>query len=507
MSTPHDAASASPAGTGEFSRSGARWRVAAVLLGVALIGAAVVIIHEYGRRRAIERTSATAKAGADFVATMFDASLPGAVALANTPLSTLVDRASRRLEHAPPADPLAAAAAALALARIELAIDRKKEAQQRVNAAGAALDALGAPALRLRFDAALLSLEIRAARVPDADVEQGARALAAEARRQLGRGDPLQYDAANLLGRILLAQKRFTDAAAEFERVDAAASARRDQRADALDGLAHAQAGIGNLSLAVATQQRRSTLLESEYAANDPRTLAAVGDLALALQQDREFDAALKHYDRAYAGLAELLGPEHPHALANLLGRARVLWLAARPAEAEMAARQLLDLIDRDDPVNTNMIIAAGDLLAHALLDQQRHADAIPVQRELIERMLAAKQKVAFGERAMLADLLIENGDAAGAEIEYQLALDAAFDELGPDDVNIQILANSYGDALRRLGHFDRAEPMLLKTEAALRAALDPAHPLLRKARQRLADLYDAMGAPDRAAPWRAPSD
>ena len=121
--------------------------------------------------------------------------------------------------------------------------------------------------------------------------------------------------------------------------------------------------------------------------------------------------------------------------------------------------------------------------------------------------MLASKQKVAFGEHAMLADMLIENGDAAGAEIAYQLALDAAFDELGPDDLNVQILANSYGDALRRLGRYDRAEPTLLKTEAALRAELDPAHPLLLRARQRLADLYDAMGAPARAAPWRMPAD
>ena len=504
MSTPHDTASADASGA--LSRSGARWRAAAVLLAVALAGVVVALACEYHRHRDTERAAASVRAGADFVATMFDARLPGAVQLADTPLSTLVDRASLRLEHAPPADPLAAAAAALALARIELAIDRKKEAQQRVNAAGAALDALGAPALRLRFDAALLSLEIRAARAPDADVEQGARALIAEARRQLGRRDPLQYDAANLLGRILLAEKRFADAAAEFDRVHGAA-ARVDQHAEALAGIAAARAGEGALAPAALSLQDRSVLLESAYGANDPRTLAAVGDFALALQRNRQFDAALKQYDRAYAGLARLLGPAHPHALANLLGRARVLWLAARPAEAEMAVRQLLDLIDRDDPANTNMVIAVSDLLAHTLLDQKRYADAIPVQRALIERMLASKQKVAFGEHAMLADMLIENGDAAGAEIAYQLALDAAFDELGPDDLNVQILANSYGDALRRLGRYDRAEPTLLKTEAALRAELDPAHPLLLRARQRLADLYDAMGAPARAAPWRMPAD
>ena len=69
----------------------------------------------------------------------------------------------------------------------------------------------------------------------------------------------------------------------------------------------------------------------------------------------------------------------------------------------------------------------------------------------------------------------------------------------------VLMIANQYGECLLRLGRFDEAEPLLIKTQTALFKALGPKHELVTKARSRLADLYDAMKQPERAAPWRAP--
>jgi hypothetical protein len=102
------------------------------------------------------------------------------------------------------------------------------------------------------------------------------------------------------------------------------------------------------------------------------------------------------------------------------LAQARKLLAADNPQGAETLARQVL----AGDPQDHH----AMDVLARALMDQDRGKEALPLARKMVQKRA---KRVPY--RLLLGDLLLMVGDAAGARAEWQKAL-----ELAPTDREIK---------------------------------------------------------------------
>jgi predicted Zn-dependent protease len=87
---------------------------------------------------------------------------------------------------------------------------------------------------------------------------------------------------------------------------------------------------------------------------------------------------------------------------------------------AEAAARKVL----ASDPQS----LPATEILARALVDQERGKDALPFARKLVQR---AGKRVPY--RLLLGDVLLMTGDEAAARREWERAL-----EIAPYDAEIQ---------------------------------------------------------------------
>jgi hypothetical protein len=102
------------------------------------------------------------------------------------------------------------------------------------------------------------------------------------------------------------------------------------------------------------------------------------------------------------------------------LSQARKLLAADNPKGAEALALQVL----AGDPQDHH----AMDVLAHALMDQDRGKEALPYARKMVQKRA---KRVPY--RLLLGDLLLMVGDEAGARAQWQNAL-----ELAPNDREIK---------------------------------------------------------------------
>ncbi len=490
--------------------------VTASLIGVlALLASTVFALNAAWRereaRQSAERNAAISASVQQFMDEMFQAAMPESALGREISVREVVDQATLRLQYSPPDDPLVTAQAAVALARVNFSLGRLKQAQELVNAAGMTLDRQGAAAQTARFETAILSLKIRAAREVDAEAEQGARELVAKIAQTLGRFDPLGFEARNLLGDILLRQSKFKEAIEQYGQVlGTPLDELPDEhpvRETALGNLAVALRGAGDLKAAIAAFTRLETELSARRGAEHPSTLTVVNNLAIALQNTGEHERALALYDRAYAGRIKVLGPTHPDALNVLQNRATLLIQTGKSADAEPVLRNLLERLREARQPSHPAVLVAMNSLAYALEDLKRLDEAEKIYRETLAIQTEAKTAYSetFGTRNNLAMLLLRQGDLKAAEQEFIKVLDAAAEHLGPDHPYVMIFANNYGECLTRMRRFDQAESLLLKTQSALSKSLGSKHDRVAKARARLADLYDAMQQPERAAPWRRP--
>jgi eukaryotic-like serine/threonine-protein kinase len=484
-----------------------------ILALLALVASTVFALNAAWRereaRRVAEQSAATSTAVQQFMNAMFEAAMPESALGREVTVREVVDQASLRLQFAPPDDPLVAAEAGVALAQVNLMLGRIDQAQQLVNTAGETLDHLGERGQDARIDAAIQSLQIRAARAADADAEQGARDLVAEIRQKHGAQDPRGFEASNLLGDILLRQSKFKEAIEQYEQaLDAPLSALpadHRERESALANIAVALRGMGDLKSAITVLTELEKGMSARRGPEHPLTLSVVNNLALALQNSGEAARALALYDRAYAGRSKVLGTSHPDTLNVLQNRATLLIQTDKAAQAEPILRQLLKTLTETRQKNHPAVLVAMNSLAYALEDLNRLDEAETLYRDNLAIQLEANtaHSEAFSTRNNLAMLLMRKNDLKAAEAEFIAVLDMATEHLGPEHPYVLIFANNYGECLTRMRRFAEAEPLLLNTQSALLKSLGPKHDRVLKARVRLADLYDAMQQPERAAPWR----
>ena len=162
----------------------------------------------------------------------------------------------------------------------------------------------------------------------------------------------------------------------------------------------------------------------------------------------------------------KLYDDHHPKVAKSLNNLAFVLLAEGRPAEAEPFAREALSIAKEKNfsPINRAVLLRN---LAGVLAAEGKVREAEPLARQALATFQAAKPKSIPPWRI-------------------------------PDTESV------LGSCLLAQGRFAEAEPLLLGSYAILKAESSEGANYAPAALQRIVDLYEAWGRPDRAAPWRA---
>ena len=99
--------------------------------------------------------------------------------------------------------------------------------------------------------------------------------------------------------------------------------------------------------------------------------------------------------------------------------------------------------------------------------------------------------------------ILLAADDAEGAEPILREAALTMGRKLEPNHYMIKRADSVLGSCLVLLGRFEDAEPLLLESYPRLRDALGDDHPVTGAALDRIIDLYDAWGKPEKSAAYR----
>ena len=206
----------------------------------------------------------------------------------------------------------------------------------------------------------------------------------------------------------------------------------------------------------------------SKLGDEDPETLNWISNLGKVYEAAGNRDRAIPLHEQVLKARRSRLGEYHPD---TLLARKDLAWSyqeAQRYHEAEPLGRELVQAVARGKPRNDPLYCESLALLGRCLSLQQNHAEAVSVLSECLN--------------------IVEKTQ--------------------PDDWTAASYRSMLGEALSRRGSFAEAEGLLLAGHQGLaeRSAQIPPHhreEVLRRAVERLAQLYESWGKPVDAENWR----
>jgi tetratricopeptide (TPR) repeat protein len=194
----------------------------------------------------------------------------------------------------------------------------------------------------------------------------------------------------------------------------------------------------------------------------DSDVALALNNLATLLEDLGDRAEAERLYRETLAMRRKLLGDRHPNVATSLNNLAFILLAEGHPQEAEPLAREALSIADERLP-------------------------AVHTIRGTFLRNLAA--------------VLVAQGKGREAETLVREAL-AIFREKQPDSWRVADIESVLGSCLVAQGRFVEAEPILLRSYPILKADPGTGSSYAPAALQRILDLYNAWGRPERAAAW-----
>lgn len=421
----------------------------------------------------------------------------------------VLDKADLLLHYAPPADAETRAQVALELARINLLLGRYSQAAQQISASQKALAPSTEQFKRMRFEAALLAMQLQALQKITPETEVLAHRLRQELMVEFGASDPLAYLASGLLGDILYAQGKTKEASILYREVLTAPITHLDSsvRTTAFTHLAETLMAKGDSNDALKLLNSQQVLLEKHYGDHHPATLSALYQLAITEQARGEVGAALDLYNRVAVGRGKVLGATHVDTVAALKKQAALLIQTGQYNQAETLLSSLLTTLEQSQ----TPVYSFTPTLVNLLVDALEHQEKFTAAENILQRAIANQSETqsaspeAFDIRHRFALLLMKKGDLAEAENIFLETLDAVSEKFGTDHPLIWSIGNSYGECLLRLKRLQQAEMLLLRTHEGLKKLYGPNHDLLVKARARLADLYTASNQTERADKWKRP--
>ena len=279
-----------------------------------------------------------------------------------------------------------------------------------------------------------------------------------------------------------------------------------------------------------------------------PETLAAKRNLAHVYRSQERYDEAESLFRETLDTQRRVLGPEHPDTLNAMNGLATLLLSRGQYDEAEPLLVQALEAQRREGEDTPRALLAAYNM-ANLYTRQERYAEAEPLLREALQgsrrvlgethlyatvslqvlvtvlvkleefeeaeplardlvRIQRDSDRVGPSDRARslhrLADILMHNGNPAEAEPLLRECLEILLGPPGQDDQQIANTQSLLGACLTALKRYEEAEALLLESYPRIESTEEESDDLARAAGQRIIDLYNSWGYPDKANEWRA---
>lgn len=444
-----------------------------------------------------------------FVETMLTEADPETGGSADMPLREVLERAGQALDSQR-GSPRTRGQVALLLARTWSGLGENAKANGLLDRAEDWLQQGFGPGSREVMDARYTRME-GAARASE---PERALALADALERTLAPIDADWARALHFRTRVLRAQ-----ALEEMGKIEAAVALDRQLLAD--PGLAHLPDSTDvqntlrhNLAYALnnsggareaETLIRQVLASESKQLGPDhPQTLYTKKVLGQSLHRQGRLDEAVQLYAEVYEKRKLRYGAEHPLTLGSGSQLASAYNTLGRPAEAEpLLRREVLALERRGDGDGLDSIVTRL-MLATALEKLGRFDEAIAQADRAIAAEAGKPTRDTVAARNAKATAQFRAGRVRDAKRTWDEALALAGDAMGTANPNYMAILSNSANADLALGDARGARIKLEAALAALKQQPGPGHPRTREAARLLAETYDRLGLPQRAAAVRA---
>jgi tetratricopeptide (TPR) repeat protein len=376
----------------------------------------------------------------------------------------------------------------------------------------------------------------------------------AKRQERLGPDDPDTLNCMNCLGNAYRAANQLDKALPLLEQTLAKQKEQLPPDHPAtlasLNNLATTYHAAGRFAKAVPLFRELLAKCQEQLGPTHPNTLRSTYNLASAYQAAGQLDQALPLFEQAFAKSKEKLAPDHPVRLTSTRNLAGAYLAAGRPKEAIPLFEEVLATRQKLSPTHPLTLTSMNELAVAWLATRQTDRAV-----RLLEQTVAAQRKNPGPDDPdtlvslhNLARAYRAAGQLDRAVPLFEQALAKHQEKRGPGHPFTLLCLNSLAEAYQQQGHFAQAERLLRQsltlrqqkqpdawttfdTESLLGASLlgqgeyAQAEPLLLKgyegmkaragaipggdrkrlaeALDRLVQLYEAWGQPDKADEWR----
>ncbi|MEZ4703457.1 MAG: serine/threonine-protein kinase [Rhodothermales bacterium] len=275
--------------------------------------------------------------------------------------------------------------------------------------------------------------------------------------------------------------------------------------AEVLNGLALLYYDLGDYALAEPRLREVYSILRTRLGPKHPKVGIAANNIAGVLHYSERIDEAETRYREALDIWLEAYGEQHPqisYALNNLA-------LIAGERQNYLLADSLLRravAIDRAIRGTRHPDVALSLYnYSLTLVDLGRLDEAEEILREaysIFDEALGSDHLYTFVTRAGLGKVLTMQGKMAEAETHLRAGFDGISAQLPEDHYLAAAARRDLGFWLTTAGRYAEAEPLLLEAYRLLREGRGDDAVTTIEAQTRLAELYRAWGAPDKALPY-----
>jgi serine/threonine protein kinase/tetratricopeptide (TPR) repeat protein len=271
-----------------------------------------------------------------------------------------------------------------------------------------------------------------------------------------------------------------------------------------LESLAHAYKADGKLRDAIRLYERVKQARERQLGAGHRFTMLVVNNLAVAYWSARQLDRSLPLFEDLLERMEARVGRDHPSALATRANLGVNYCEAGRPDEG----LPLLEEAYRKGKLHAELAWV-GEALVFAYAEAGRTAEAaalLPDWLASARKSLPADSLHLAGTLASAADQYLKLKQYPKAERLLRECLTIR-EKKAADSWTTFNARSLLGGALAGQKKYADAEPLLLKGYEGMKQRAEKMLPrqkkLLRRALERLVQLYEAWGNPDQANEWR----
>lgn len=277
--------------------------------------------------------------------------------------------------------------------------------------------------------------------------------------------------------------------------------------ANSLGNYAVLLSNMGRLEESVAAQTEAISIDEEAYGLDHPDVGRRKHNLGSALRDLGRYEEAEPLYRAGLAAALEVYGPDHQRTANSYSGLGAVAFEQGDQETAIPLLREALRTYRAGLPEGHQQRGAGLNDLARALqaAGDMAGADTLFAQAQaILEVSFPDGHSWTINSLVGVGEVRMATGHLADAEVPLQKAVEMADRVLTPGDRGGGMARSALGACLWALGRDEEAEPYLRAGWEELVAAAPAVHIEHLKARDRLAEFYEATGRPDEARVVRA---